>query len=474
MALSTTVFLGCTGSTGPRVGAEGGACFPNDTCSAGLTCLSTFCVRVVGPGVDGGGGVGGGAGGRTGTGGAAGSGTGTGGAAGAGGAAGSPVDAGPEVSFTPAAHPDLPQVGTAGGPVLLTPKVRPIIYADDVGSADIQAFLQELAHTSYWTTVTGEYGVGALTVLSPIMLATTAPQATTDAVLQSQLVDGLSGSNPAYGAADPSVIYLYVIPSGATVNIKTSTCCEDFGGYHAEVTSGAVTVPYAVACACPGFLGATVSPLDERTTAISHELVEAATDPFPFSNPAYGIEDHADIVWTVINGGGEVGDMCAFNDDTFFVPPGSTYMVQRSWSNAAAKKMQNPCVPHPNTAPYFNSFPALDMIAYTTDKFLTRGLQIPVGQSRTIDVNLYSNAPTKRPWTVTAYDYDSWFYGLQPNLKLSLDRSSGQNGDTLHLTVTPTSIDPNLAGEVFILYSQYGTVRDPDYETNLTVSLVVN
>ena len=157
---------------------------------------------------------------------------------------------------------------------------------------------------------------------------------------------------------------------------------------------------------------------------MSHELVEAATDPFPLSNPAFGIEDHADIVWAVINGGGEVGDMCAFNDDAYFVPAGSTYMVQRSWSNAAAKKMQNPCVPYANTAPYFNSFPALDMISYTSDKFMTRGLQIPLGQSRTIDVNLYSNAPTKGPWTVTAFDYDSWFFGIEPNLKLSLDKTS--------------------------------------------------
>jgi hypothetical protein len=476
--MSAMVFLGCGGPSGPRAGSEGGNCFPNDTCSAGLTCLSTFCVRVVLPGMDGGVDGKAGGGGATGSGGASGSGgaAGTGVAGtGAGGAAGVSVDAGvPEVNFTPAAHPDLPQVGTAGGPVLVTPKVRPIIYVDEVAATDIQAFLQELTHTSYWASVTAEYGVGALTVLPPIMILSSAPKVTTDSALQSQLVANTSGSNPLWGAADPNVVYMYIIPSGATVNIQTSTCCDDFGGYHSEVTSGAVAVPYSVVCSCPGFLGATVSPIDERTTAMSHELVEAATDPFPASNPGYGIEDHADIVWTVINGGGEVADMCAFNDDAYFIPSGSTYMVQRSWSNAAAKKMQNPCVPYAKTALYFNSFPALDMIAYTTDKFLTRGLRIPIGQSRTVDVNLFSNAPTKGPWTVTALDYDSWFYGLKPTLKLSLDKTSGQNGDTLHLTVTPSSADPNLQGEVFILYSQYGTVRDPDYQTNLTVSLVVN
>ena len=376
-ALCATAFLACNGgASSPPAGSEGGACFPNDTCNAGLSCLSTFCVRVVLPGMDGG--VDGGArrrqerrGRRAGTGAVRRGGT------GAAGAAGSPVDAGPRGQLHAGGAPRPAQVGTAGGPVLAAPKVRPIIYTDDIASTDIQAFLQELTRTPYWAAVTGSTGVGALTVLPPIVVPSAAPKVTTDAALKAQLAFNLGGGTPTWGAADPSTIYLYVVPAARPSTHRYQTCCDDFGGYHSEVASGAVTVPYAVVCSCPGFLGTTVSPLDERTTAMSHELIEAATDPFPYSNPAYGVEDHADIVWTVINGGGEVSDMCAFNDDAYFIPAGSTYMVQRSWSNAAAKKMQNPCVPYAKTAAYFNSFPALEMIAYTTDKFLTRGLQIP-------------------------------------------------------------------------------------------------
>jgi hypothetical protein len=36
--------IGC-GSSDTPAGAEGGHCFPNNTCNAGLTCLSTLCVR---------------------------------------------------------------------------------------------------------------------------------------------------------------------------------------------------------------------------------------------------------------------------------------------------------------------------------------------------------------------------------------------------------------------------------------------
>ena len=37
---------------------------------------------------------------------------------------------------------------------------------------------------------------------------------------------------------------------------------------------------------------------------VSHELQEAATDPFPNSNPAYVQTDNNDLVWTFATGGG--------------------------------------------------------------------------------------------------------------------------------------------------------------------------
>ena len=449
--LRTTIcagaLLGCGGSgESATFGAEGSDCYPNGTCDQGLSCLSNLCVRVVldggastdAPRFEGG---------------------------------SSTSDGAP--TFPPASHPVLPQVATLGGPVLLTPKVQPIVYASDMAASEIDAFLKELTQTSYWSDTTAEYGVGKLTVLPTITLATTAPAVTTDADLKSELATNTSGAKPVWGAADPNVIYLFVIPDGATVNIANSTCCSDFGGYHGEAPVGPITVPYAVGCSCPGFLGFTFTGLQVRTAAISHELVEAVTDPFPFSNPAYQLEDRADIVWSVITGG-EVADMCAFNDDAYYIPSGSKYMVQRSWSNAAAKLMQNPCVPHTTTAPYFNSFPALGSIAIGDAAYLTRGVNIPLGQSKTIDVTLYSGGPTKNTWAVTAVDYDYWVRGGSPTLDLLLDKSEGRNGDTIHLTITPKKADPDINAEAFIIISHYGGVRDADYQTNLTMSLVSN
>jgi hypothetical protein len=461
------------GGDAPAVGSERGHCYANGSCNAGLSCLSTFCVHFES---DGGADSTVSDGASTEASGAAGAGGGAAGGGGAGGSSGAAgADGGTDAAsaFVPAVHAALPQVLSLGGPVLATPKVRPIFYADDPRSADISAFLAELARTGYWRTVTGEYGVGALTILPAIHVATPAPKVRTDNDLRDELATNTSGTTPTWGAADPNTIYLYVLPEGATVQIDQAACCTDFGGYHSDTTSGTKTIPYAVGCACPGFFGSAVGPLDERTVALSHELVEAVTDPFPASNPDFEITDRANLVWTAVTGG-EVADMCALNDDLAVVEQGSTYAVQRSWSNAAAKASMNPCVPAGTTAPYFNSYPALDTVNWDLVGAVTRGVSVPIGSSKTIEVRLSSSGPTKAPWNVAAVDYDAFMLGTTPKLKLALDKTQGRNGDLLHLTITPRAPNPTLMGEAFIIVSALGAATDPDYQMNITMGLVTN
>jgi hypothetical protein len=444
---------GATGGTqGQLDGGTGGAASGGATGAGGMA---------------GAGGKGGGIGATGGSAGSAGGkGGGTGGlGGGAGGSAG---------AFAPAAHPPLPVVLNEGGPVNTAPKVQLIAYASDPGLTDIEAFLQELTKTTYWSQTTSEYGVGALTILPTIRLSSTPPATITDDTLQTNLLTNTSGPNPAWGVADSNTIFLFVFPPGTIESSDpTSKCCQAFDGYHSGVDTGTTLVPYAVGCSCPGYDGANVTDLQERTVAISHELVEATTDPLPGYDTAYGQEDDNDIVWTPVSGG-ETADMCEFNDDSNYVPPGSKYMVQRTWSNAAAALMQNPCVPHTaSTIPYFNSYPALTAIPYNGGT--TMGVNIPIGQSKTIDVILSSTAATPGPWNVMVYDYDQILVGASsPYLGLTLDKASGRNGDTLHLTITPHTADPTLGGEAFFIYSEYGTTGTPDFQSNLTMGLVTN
>jgi hypothetical protein len=105
--------------------------------------------------------------------------------------------------------------------------------------------------------------------------------------------------------------------------------------------------------------------------------------------------------------------------------------VQRTWSNAAARAGHDPCQPELPGEVYFNAAPVLpDMgqISVQGQSVTVRSVKIPVGGSMTIPVQLFSEGPTG-PWTVTASDLS------KGNLSLSLDKTTGQNGDVLHLTI---------------------------------------
>jgi hypothetical protein len=59
---------------------------------------------------------------------------------------------------------------------------------------------------------------------------------------------------------------------------------------------------------------------------------------------------------------------------------------------------------------------------------------VPVGQTKTIALSLYSEAPVAS-WHVAAYDIAS-AQGRAPELALSLDENGGGNGDTIQLSIT--------------------------------------
>jgi hypothetical protein len=140
------------------------------------------------------------------------------------------------------------------------------------------------------------------------------------------------------------------------------------------------------------------------------------------------------------------------------------YTVQRTWSNKAVKAGHDPCQPELPGEVYFNAAPVLPDMAQVNIQGQTvtiRSVKIPVGSSKTIPVELWSEAPTG-PWTVSANDLSGGA------LTLSLDKSTGQNGDVLNLT-----IKVNQAGqgglEAFIVKSiQTGQPQHGDWFAAVT------
>jgi hypothetical protein len=113
------------------------------------------------------------------------------------------------------------------------------------------------------------------------------------------------------------------------------------------------------------------------------------------------------------------------------------FVVQRSWSNAAATEQQDPCVPAMGDA-YFGAAPDLtedvQIQLFNQLTYKTNGVRVPLHQSRTVDVRLFSTK-TRPDFRVFAEEIPLT-QGDPPTLKFVWDRQIGNDHDFLHLTIT--------------------------------------
>ncbi len=356
-----------------------------------------------------------------------------------------PVDIGQPSDTYPAPHQPPPKVINFGGPVLKSPKIQPIFFSNDDPDyvAKVTDFVTKLGPTNYWAAVTSEYGVGPSEALPAVQLPETATGTITDADVEAWLGAKLNADDPSFAVPDADTVYAIIYPTGLTISSGGSLSCQSFGGYHSNFALDAnhanQDVAYIVLPRCADF--GNIHDLDAVTGALAHELVEAATDPYPMTDPAYAQTDNAHIFWVRALGGGETGDMCAQDPDSFTKFDELPYVVQRSWSNKAAAMGHDPCQPTKPGDVYYQATPVLtDTITYGGGGFQTnvKGVKIPVGESRTVDLQLFSDGPTDTPINVHADDFSALIGGT-PHLDFSFDATKGYNGQTLHMTITANS-----------------------------------
>jgi hypothetical protein len=391
------------------------------------------------------------------------------------------VDNGAPSTNYPAPHPALPQlVNNANGKVLTSPTVYLVFYPGYTPASvtALQDFAQKMVASSFWSTTTHEYGVGALAYGGTITLTGQTPPvniASTD--IQTWVAGQIQQGT--FGTPDPQAIYTLVYPQGTTITqpnpvstlLQSPQSCVDFGGYHDNTTATADggtagSFAYAVIPTC-------TTSVDDLTAVISHEWVEASTDPFLTSggtftlsggpNAAFYSADKDHLVWDLL-GGGEAGDLCEPESPAVYITPSDIgYTVQRTWSNLQAQGSHDPCAPDIAGA-FFDAAPVLtETVTFSssiTGTITSQGITIPVGQSKTIEVDLFSDGDPGGPWTVTADDvlykyYGS--YGIPQSLSFAWDRTQGLNGEKLHLTVTVTSASIIAGAHAFEITSSNGT-----------------
>lgn len=355
----------------------------------------------------------------------------------------------PSTTF-PAPHDAPPSVVNLGGGVLTTPRIVPIMFASDDPTyrQAITDFTAQIGASDYWHAVTSEYAVGPAVSATPVVVDETIPSVIDDDDVANWIAEKLDNNDPAFPQPDGESIYAIFYPPGVTITLQGDQSCQSFGGYHndTQLNSGQ-HIAYAVMPRCGSF--GPIQGIDAVTGVASHEYIEAATDPYPNSAPAYGQTDNAHLYWVFALGGGEVGDMCAQFNDVFTTYPGFNFTAQRSWSNASIAAGHDPCVPVPTGETYFAAVPKLPDSIQLGGGFNFKGIKIAEGETKTIDVNLFSDGPT-RPFNVNAFD---GFGGGGGSLDLELDESQGQNGQTLHLTITVNQAS-QFKTEVFYLSSE--------------------
>jgi len=353
---------------------------------------------------------------------------------------GADADYGQPSTTYPAFAPSMPQVVSSGGPILKSPRIVPVFFPNDPLEAQLTDYLKKLVASVSWSTATKEYGVGSATVV-PVDVPTAPASAVNDTEASAWLASQLDGTHPEFGPVDAatlaSSIFVLYYPDTTTFTFMSGpTCGGGVGGYHDGLSVGGKPAAYGVIPRCTQPNTTQVDLMTERTT---HEVIEAATDPLPFTMPAFFVVDADHIQWAYMFGGGEVADLCAKFPTTYFTPSDVGYAISRTWSNASAIAGHDPCVPiPPGAGPYFGSVPEHDeqvVFVYKGKSYTEKGVNVAVGQSRTIDVQFYSDGPTG-PGSVAAYD-GLVAMGLPPTLTLSLDAHTGVNGQRVHLTITP-------------------------------------
>jgi hypothetical protein len=351
-------------------------------------------------------------------------------------------DAGVEIDAPPypAFAATLPQVGKGSGAVMASVRVVPVFMGSDPLRADLLDFLGKLAASPVWAEMVGEYGVGGLTVGTPIDVAS-APASITDAEIESYVQQQVTGTSPPWGVPDATTLYVLLYPAATAIHSGPFTSCVvgGFSGSHTFAPGpGASPIVYAVIARCTD----PVLPVLELTTdTLTHEIVEAATDPTVQTWNLVGDRDQA---WSLL-GGPELADLCELEDLAPYTPADIGHVIERTWSNAAASTGADPCRPvPPDPNPYFAAVPDQpDSVGQGPNGGAIPGVAVQTGTVRTIAVHVFSAAATSGPITVQAFS-------LSPTIEVALDRDHASNGDTLQLAIRADHASRGLAPFVLI------------------------
>ena len=200
------------------------------------------------------------------------------------------------------------------------------------------------------------------------------------------------------------------------------------------VDGGGVDVAYAVLPDCGG--GA-------DTVTVSHELIEAATDPHPAD--VLGWYGYQDAWWGA--GGGEVADACEGRASVTW----NGNAVTRSWVNTASAASHDPCQPVAPGEVFYAAAVPTEVVTglvdptggpdYDSDGYMV----VKRGETKTVDVVVFSEAKLPNDLQlvvgsrVRGSTDPSQVNPITTGVTSTLSPTTGHNGTHVTLTVNVAS-----------------------------------
>lgn len=259
-------------------------------------------------------------------------------------------------AFPTSAHPPWPVLTNAGGGVLDPMKLVTIVSSGDPLAGQLVPFGSALVASRWWSTVGDDYALGAASA-SAITTASTLPEPAHRTDIETYIENAVAADPGA--TPDGKTVYMVYLPPDVDVYDDDlgaeNTGCQLYAGTHSayrpvnpDGTLGTARM-WALVQRCPAPPPLAVALL---TTAASHEIIEAATDPLPdlsWSLGALGAQPWTQSPW-IASFAGEAADLCEGTQITE-----GDYTFQRIWSTTAAHGVGDPCVPHLDGVPYVNA-----------------------------------------------------------------------------------------------------------------------
>jgi hypothetical protein len=323
------------------------------------------------------------------------------------------LEPGSDGGFVTAPHEPLPLLARHTGTVLANVKLVTVTFANDNNRAKAESFGDYVVGSKWLQIVGADYGVG-LGTHQKVELPQDAPGKMTDAELVKSVWQWIgNGTLP----SDPQAFYMIYFPSGTMFDaspLLVGILCQSIGAYHWNARQGNAALAYGVYVDC----GPNWDPL---TQAVSHELVEAATDPFGDYHDGYFVDVQSPNMWIAEDGFyAEAADLC--EGDIITVRPGN-WVLATSWSNSAAAAGSPPCVPVAKGVDYYNVSPSPATLP-----------TLAAGATTTFTLTGWSTAP-RTDWQLTAVAASRSDLQLA-DLKPTFAATSINNGRTTKLTLT--------------------------------------